>query len=484
MLIVFVHGYSVSSFDTYGGLPARILGEAAGRGLEVNTEHIYLARYISFNDQVRIDDLAAALQAALTDTIYSRYPKQRFACITHSTGGPLVRTWLSRFYPAGENCPLSHLIMLAPANHGSALAQLGKSRVSRIKSWFNGLEPGQRVLDWLELGSRGSWTLNTQQLQQQEQVSANGVYFFVLTGQDIDRKFYDHINAYTGEPGSDGVVRVASANLNDTWVRLVQEKNDHRRLSIKNRQTGDRVPLRILARKSHSNEDMGVMRSVLANGEDINNADTVDAIFECLKVKDSDTYQGVRHTFAVQTDQVQKASMLEKENKLTGTRYYIHDRYCMVIFRIRDSEGHFLRDFDLLLTSGPGNSADELPPGFFKDRQCNCRDKSTLTYYLNYDIMNGCEEVADNGRIVRPAQPGMRSLGITVIPRPDKGLVRYASTSLSATPENFAMLLKPNATTLVEIVLQRLLSTEVLRLERLGEAGGDWKDKDPGELVI
>jgi hypothetical protein len=28
--------------------------------------------------------------------------------------------------------------MLAPANFGSALAQLGKNRVGRLKSWFEG----------------------------------------------------------------------------------------------------------------------------------------------------------------------------------------------------------------------------------------------------------------------------------------------------------------------------------------------------------
>eukprot|EP01031_Cornospumella_fuschlensis_P043536 gene43536-53229_t len=43
--------------------------------------------------------------------------------------------------------------MLAPANFGSALAQLGKGRVGRLKAWFSGVEPGQGVLDWLELGS-------------------------------------------------------------------------------------------------------------------------------------------------------------------------------------------------------------------------------------------------------------------------------------------------------------------------------------------
>jgi len=50
--------------------------------------------------------------------------------------------------------------MLAPANHGSALAKLGKARVGRLKAWFNRIEPGQRILDWLSLGSEGQWQLN------------------------------------------------------------------------------------------------------------------------------------------------------------------------------------------------------------------------------------------------------------------------------------------------------------------------------------
>ena len=62
----------------------------------------------------------------------------RFACITHSTGGPVVRDWWNRYYlepRQAPRCPMSHLVMLAPANFGSALAQLGKGRLSRVKAW-------------------------------------------------------------------------------------------------------------------------------------------------------------------------------------------------------------------------------------------------------------------------------------------------------------------------------------------------------------
>src|SRR5205807_923783 len=120
--------------------------------------------------------------------------------------------------------PMSHLVMLAPANHGSALAQLGKQRLSRMKFLLEGAEPGKRVLDWLELGSAGQWELNLRALDYQ--YVENGLYPFVLTGQRIDRAMYDHLNSYTGEPGSDGVVRVAGANMNFNYICLDQSDGE------------------------------------------------------------------------------------------------------------------------------------------------------------------------------------------------------------------------------------------------------------------
>ena len=74
--------------------------------------------------------------------------------------------------------------MLAPANYGSALAQLGKQRLGRLMSWFEGVEPGQGVLDWLELGSTESWALNKEWIASDgTQIGPNGVFPFVITGQ-------------------------------------------------------------------------------------------------------------------------------------------------------------------------------------------------------------------------------------------------------------------------------------------------------------
>ena len=222
MLVVFVHGWSVISTETYGGLPEALAKNASPR-LDIQITHLYLAKYVSFADEVQVDDIARGMQQAINEDVMPKLKKgDRFACITHSTGGPVVRKWIDLFYRSKlEKCPLGHLVMLAPANHGSALAQLGKGRIARMKFSTDDVEPGTGVLDWLELGSEQSWELNRQWLSYD--CVSSGLYPFVLTGQKIDRKFYDNLNAYTGEVGSDGVVRVAAANMNYGLIRLVQQ---------------------------------------------------------------------------------------------------------------------------------------------------------------------------------------------------------------------------------------------------------------------
>jgi hypothetical protein len=155
--------------------------------------------------------------------------------------------------------------MLAPANYGSALAQLGKERLGRLKSWFGGVEPGQGVLDWLELGSEEAWILNKAWIfSDGSRIGPNGIFPFVLTGQSIDRKLYDNLNTYTGEMGSDGVVRSAAANLQGQYINLVQETPHMQdgnlvapELIIEAPVIAPETAFRIVRGKSHSGESKG-----------------------------------------------------------------------------------------------------------------------------------------------------------------------------------------------------------------------------------
>lgn len=498
-LIVFVHGWSVTNTDTYGGLPDRLVAEARAAGLSLVVKQIYLGRYISFHDEVRVQDISHAFQDAVERELGAAVRRfGRFACITHSTGGPVIRDWWWRHYQSqarSAQCPMSHLVMLAPANFGSALAQLGKERVGRLKSWFEGVEPGTGVLDWLELGSPEAWQLNNAWIDCDESaIGARGIYPFVVTGQSIDRKFYDHLNSYTGELGSDGVVRVAAANLNSTRVRLMQCEVGKVRgggFAAPELKLGDgaavtrspQTALRVVAGKSHSGKDMGIMRSVKPRSGARKDAETVSTIIDCLKVTNRREYLQLCKRFDAETAQVQEAERVEVEDRLLlPDNYFIHDRYSMVIFRVRDESGRQVKDFDLLLTAGPNNDPNHLPKGFALDRQANKRDHGMLTYFFNWDVMAGCKEVSHKGKVLRPANPGAQGLGLRIVPRPAAGFVHYLPCEISASTELLESVLLPNQTTLVDIVLQRVIRRGVFELDQ-GTQQKSFKSTQPGDPI-
>lgn len=405
MEIVFVHGYSVRNTATYGDLPRRLELEMARRGLEVRVDHIYLGKYVSFNDQVTLDDLSRAFEAALRDKQVGQ-----FVCITHSTGGPLVRNWMLRTGGSG----LSHLVMLAPANHGSALAQLGKGRLSRIKAFVESVEPGKRVLDWLELGSEEQWNLNRAWMD--HDWPGQNVFPFVLTGQTIDAKLYDHLNSYTGEAGSDGVVRVAATNLNYDFVRLVEQEEGELRPVYWKR--SHETAMAVLPGLSHGGQKRGIMTSVGLE----QSHPTVDAVLECLSVNSEADYDALRDRFARRTES------LQANEQNVG-------RYSMLCLRVTDDQGELLEDYDVLFTAGNQASPDALPKGFFRDRQRNSRHPGRLTYYLDHSRL---ESVA---------------VGFEVSARPDSGLVRFGKAAIR--PQMLGAILRPNETILVEVVLRR-----------------------------
>ncbi len=472
LVIVFVHGWSVTNLDTYGNLPTRLAVEGKKQGVDINVKEIFLGRYISFHDEVRVADISRAFKTALADQMGN---STDFICITHSTGGPVIRDWWDRYCKNKRpKIRMSHLIMLAPANFGSALAVLGKGTLSRLSSWFSGVEPGRSVLDWLCLGSSEAWKLNLDWiLEGSDKITASTCFPFVLTGQSIDRKLYDALNSYTGETGSDGVVRVAAANLEATYIKLTQPlpgKNAKGELvcnglNLTLSKKAAPVPLRVISNKSHSGKSMGIMFSV--GDSDAKSMETINAILDCVKVSTKKDYDAVVDKFRKETADVKQAEKVEVEKRiLLSDRYFIHDRYSMIIFRVTDTEGYPINDYDLLLTAGDDNDPNKLPEGFFVDRQQNRNSRNTVTYFVNYDIMNGCEEVkTSSGKVIRAASSGIEKLGIHLSPRPNDGFVKYVSCSYSATKKLFEGVLNPDSTTMIDIILQRVVDKEVFRLE-------------------
>jgi hypothetical protein len=448
---IFVHGWSVTNTNTYGELPATLSAVASSYHLELRIQHLYLGKYVSFHDAVTVDDIARGLNRALRDLPGNDGDIQEFSCVTHSTGGPVVRHWVDRYYGARdlESCPLKHLVMLAPANHGSALAVLGKKRVGRIKAWFSGMEPGQRVLDWLSLGSEGQWSLNQNFCAYDS--ATKGFYPFVLTGQGIDNRFYDFLNSYLVESGSDGVVRVAGANMNCRHIALVQSRDVIRkspmtfalRLASGQRRTPKVVPLGVFGNLSHSGKRMGIMRSVKRDATQTN--PVVQEIMQCLQVNTKEAY-------------LESAKML---TDLTDSQQKGKDRFSMLIFNIHDDTGErFAKDdFDVFLLAGSRYQAQSLPKGFLKDRQMN-RLTSNLVYYLNADKMAAIQD-------------GL--FGVRIVARPTSGFSRYAAAEFRSEGIKMSNILAPNQTTYVDITLRRLVDKNVFRFDRADRPSGSFK---------
>jgi len=172
---------------------------------------------------------------------------------------------------------------------------------------------------------------------------------------------------------------------------------------------------------------------------------------------------------------------------LLRPRHFIHDKQAQVIFKIVDDMGEAVTDFDLLIT-GSNCDPDVLPSGFFTDRQCNSSAKNKLTYYFNCDVMSGTGDLfAPDGKLLRPSLKGMDEIGIKVIPRPERGFVRYAPAFICEGEEFFKKVLRPNSTTLVEIILKRIVSDQTFKFENTSSDSMRklvYKDVEPGNGTI
>jgi len=449
MLLVFVHGWSVVNTDTYGGLPAALVKNASAK-LDLQVTHLYLSKYVSFADEVKVDDIARGMQHAIATEVVPKLAKgERFACVTHSTGAPVVRKWIDLYYRGKlDKCPLGHLVMLAPANHGSALAQLGKGRVARMKFFADGVEPGTGVLDWLELGSDQSWELNRDWLAY-DCVAAR-LYPFVLTGQTIDRAFYDNLNAYTDEAGSDGVVRVAAANLNYGLIRLVQTDGD---LALKKDDRSVKTALGVLPGRSHSGTNIGILASVKA--DDDGTHPTVQWVLRCLEVGSAAAYNRLVKDLDDLTAKTQTDERKQSVKQLfIFRRTFVTNRYCMLVIRIVDDRGYNLSDYDVLFTAGPAYDPNHLPPGFFVDRQRNHLNPGKLTYYIDYDVMNDW--------LNKPELAG--KFGVRITARPSEGFAYYTVAEHKGAFAALRRYFEPNQTLMIEVELRRRVVEGVFRL--------------------
>ena len=108
MLIVFVHGWSVTNTDTCGGLPAALVKNASPK-LDLQVTHLYLSKYVSFEDEVKVDDIARGMAI----------PATAYACFSAKNASRTISrlaSWeRSRHRPG---------LLIAPTTNGSETGRL------------------------------------------------------------------------------------------------------------------------------------------------------------------------------------------------------------------------------------------------------------------------------------------------------------------------------------------------------------------------
>jgi hypothetical protein len=476
--LVFVHGWSVTDTSTYGQMPQQLQQRAAADGMTLTLADIWLSEYVSFDDAVTMADLVRAFDHALRDLHLNDVS---FACVAHSFGGPVVREWLRAQRDQPHRCStikLTHLVMLAPANFGSALAWLGSGVLGELKAWWHGIEPGQQLLEWMELGSAASLNLNLDTIHGPAP-AARGQYLFVLTGDRPDRELYDYLIPYTGEDGSDGVVRIAAANLNAQHAVLQWNGKasamhvDELSLGLTR---GPRFAFKIVAGAAHSGAH-GILHSAAPA--------TVDEILRCLQIRSKSDYTALATAFDSENAQRDDNPVELESADPYPARVHIHDPRSQLIVRITDDSGEALPGAGFLLTAGPQASPDLMPPGFMLDRQANPHRPNTVTLFLNHTLLAGAVRVAHPANIrqtLRPTTTSHQPYGANVQPANLTGLVHHALSQSQAGDDLFTIL-GAHQTTVLDVVLSRKLHEGVFRLtQKLTPQ--DFSDPVPGPIIV
>jgi len=283
--IILVHGYSVRTLDTYGMLPQLLANEG------YKPEYIFLSAFDSLNDDITCNDLANALEYRAIQLESAGLDMSETAVISHSTGSMVVRRWMLNRRKNKEKLP-SHFISLAGANHGSTLAQMGKTQIAYLFRELGGTSVGAEVLQDLDYGSDFLLTLNEEWLDAHLSENPPDTYSFSLIGDDhsgLEHQLFWQ----THEDGSDGTVRVSGGNLNYRMISI-DETAAKPVLSVK--RLPYKMPHLVLPGVTHTGE----------NGILAGNAATMQKVYpqikEALVIANKEAYGALAAAWQTKTD--------------------------------------------------------------------------------------------------------------------------------------------------------------------------------------
>ncbi|MFC5050540.1 esterase/lipase family protein [Rubritalea spongiae] len=199
-IIVIIHGWSddAQSFQP--------LAKYIRKHCTPSVKTIKLIDWLSMDDDISYTDLAEAFDQEWRHKELKRTPHS-VDFVVHSTGALVLREWLTKYFKTPSKSPAHRILMLAPANYGSYLADEGKTFMGRVfKGGFG--DTGKKLLDGLELASPYT-----------QELSARDIFkgWFDPTKKHlvttlIGNKGYGGLTNITYQDGSDGTVSIPCAN--------------------------------------------------------------------------------------------------------------------------------------------------------------------------------------------------------------------------------------------------------------------------------
>lgn len=306
--IVLIHGWSDES-KSFKKLQLFLREK-----LSATTHVISLADWVSMDDDVTYRDLARAMQNAWEAYQLPTQPGS-VDVVVHSTGALVTREWMTTFHRP-DTVPIKRFLMLAPANFGSHLAHKGHSFLARaFKGWGSGFQTGKKILQGLELASEYTWALAERDLfvaEADRWYGRDRILATVLVGNTG----YDGISSIANEDGSDGTVRISTANLNALRVSLTFTPGNPVPTFAEQRSRGD-IAFAIQDRENHSTiafKDKGPV-----------NPKTADLILAALKVVDADFPEQTGHPFAWQRQLDAARTPGQKDPGYQNSVVFLHD---------------------------------------------------------------------------------------------------------------------------------------------------------------
>ena len=320
--------------------------------------------------------------------------------IVHSTGGLVVRAWLTTRYRGDvARCPMKRLVMLAPANYGSKLAAVGKSMLGRlIKGFKHGFHTGTSMLNDLELSSPFQW-----ELAQRDVLIAPGggtgryygdgaVWPFVIVGT---RGYSGLLRQIANENGADGTVRVCAANLNARGVTIdFRETDPQKMMQLWETRLECDVPLAVLPTRTHGSI-VDPERADPDNQDDM--VETAEEkqrlgklILEALACNSFDMYHAIQQRWEVLSEQTAQRYLDDPDSPQSEC----YHQYMQINAYVVDDHGKPVPDYFLEFFSNPDKADDQansyLHANVLEDVKKNSQSEALRNLYFDRtDLVDG-----------------------------------------------------------------------------------------------